>query len=606
MANLELLPLLAEIQTQAAARNYAQERETSLRQKLAVIRKRQSLQPEIQKLLEQTQQRMHQRTVGLFENLLTSLNQDVLKGDQTIRLLLEYGRGAPDLTLCAQRDADQEDIWDGNGGALTNVISTGLRVIALSRSGLRPFLLLDEADNWCAPEIVPRFFPVFEQLAETMGLQTFFVTHNDPASFGENTHVLRVVPVDKKTSTVRASPVTWGEDQPGIRWIRLMNVRLHLDSRLELAPGANALIGPNGRGKSTVASALRAVAYGEATSGLIRHGEDSCQVSMGLEAGQVLTWTRYRKASPKMRWVLQDAEGRVLHESTSAKGLPEWLEDTLKISRKEKLDIQLLHQKTPVFLLNEPGSKQAALLSVGQESEHLPELMQRYKTLVQTDTQTLRQGEEDLYQVLETLSRTAAIPALLQEGQRLAQFSKEIAEQRIRIEETALLSQTWERGLKVENQLGQGLALLGRLPALPTLHPTEDAERLGREWLQALSWQNTQIPEPVIVPPLRQLDGVQELIKTWAQTYAQAQTPIPADLPALPALRDLASLQETGKQWVAQQELLETLATQLKEAQSKEAVAAAELEGIWEQLGNCPVCGQPASHGQLLGERHGH
>lgn len=416
----DILSVQQDLQGLAAARAYAEGRERLLRQSLGAIRKRQSLQPEVQRLLEQTQQRLHQKTVGMFEDLLTSLNRDVLQGDQIIRLLLEYGRGAPDLTLCAQRGADQEDLWDGNGGALTNVVSTGLRIIALARSGLRPFLLLDEADNWCAPEVIPRFFSVFEQLAETMQLQTLFITHHDPEFFGDKTNVLRVVPVDEKTSEVRSTTQTWTSEQPGIRWIELTNVRLHAHSRLELSPGANALIGPNGHGKSTLASALRGVAYGEASSGLIRHQEDSCEVSLGLEKGQVLTWTRYRKASPRMRWVLQDGQGQVLHESTSAKGLPEWLEGTLTILRKEKLDIQLLHQKTPVFLLNEPGSKQASILSVGQESEHLPELMQRYRALLQSDAQNLRQGEEELSRVVLTLAQTEKVPTLLQEAERLS------------------------------------------------------------------------------------------------------------------------------------------------------------------------------------------
>ncbi len=604
----DLAHLIGSLQGLSELRQQASLRENALRQKLGAIRKRQSLQPEVQRLLEQTQQRLHQKTVGIFEELLTSLNRDVLKGDQSIRLLLEYGRGAPDLTLCAQRGTDIEDLWDGNGGALTNVVSTGLRIIALARSGLRPFLLLDEADSWCAPEIIPQFFSVFEQLADTMQLQTLFVTHHEAQLLGDKTHVLRVVPVDEKTSAVHSTPAVWDPDQPGIRWIELRNVRLHAHSRLDLGPGANALLGPNGHGKSTVASALRGVAYGEANSGLIRHGEDSCAVVLGLEHGQVLTWTRYRKASPKMRWVLNDAQGQVLHESTSAKGLPEWLDAVLAISRKEKLDIQLLHQKTPVFLLNEPGSKQASILSIGQDTEHLPELMQRYRALLQSDVQALRQGEEELDTLLRTLGATQPIPDLLRQAAHLQQTEQQLRVEKARMEAAGEFLQQWERAQTTALDLTQQSRVLQALPEFPTLYPVEDLRSLGREWTNALLWSQIPVPESPVEPAWRNTTLLTETIEAWQKWERQAEVAVPPALPDLPVLKDTLGLIELGKAWVAGLRDLEEKQQQIAELDKQIQAAEGEWAALWDGLESCPVCGQEILpvQGSFKGVPHAH
>lgn len=604
----DLTRLIGGIQGLAELRHQAGLREAALRQKLGAIRKRQSLQPEVQRLLEQTQQRLHQKTVGTFEELLTSLNQDVLKGDQSIKLLLEYGRGAPDLTICAQRDTDIEDLWDGNGGALTNVVSTGLRIIALARSGLRPFLLLDEADSWCAPEIIPQFFSVFEQLADTMHLQTLFVTHHESQLLGDKTHVIRVVPVKEKTSSVQSTPASWAPEQPGIRWVELRNVRLHAYSRLELGPGANALLGPNGHGKSTVASALRGVAYGEANSGLIRHGEDSCEVTLGLEHGQTLTWTRYRRTSPRMRWVLTDAQGQILHESSSAKGIPEWLEETLAISRKDKLDIQLLHQKTPVFLLNEPGSKQASILSVGQEAEHLPELMQRYRSLLQSDTQTLRQGEEELDTVLQTLAATQSVSGLLQQGEHLQQEEKRFRADIARTEAAGALLLQWERASLTAQALSRQANVLHNLPEFPELHPVEALRAMERDWVSTAHWSQVSVPSRPEEPVWRDVERLAEVLRTWHKLEQQVQLAVPLVSLEMPAIRDTAGLTDLGKAWATELRELDEKEQQLAELEKRTQAAAQEWAAIWNGLESCPVCGQkvhPVSEG-IRGVAHAH
>ena len=52
------------------------------------------------------------------------------------------------------------------------------------KSGLRPFLALDEADCWIRPGRVPAFLHVLRRLSERIGMQTLVVSHHDVASLG--------------------------------------------------------------------------------------------------------------------------------------------------------------------------------------------------------------------------------------------------------------------------------------------------------------------------------------------------------------------------------------------------------------------------------------
>lgn len=602
MENSRVALVSGQIQRLSAERVYAQDRESKLRKALALTRQRMALQPEVQTILDRTQQKLHQQTVGLFETLLTSLNQDVLQGDQTIKLNLEYNRGIPELEIFAQRGTYQEDLWDGTGGALTNIVCTGLRLIALTRANLRPFLVLDEADNWCMPAAIPRFFNVFEQLAESLSIQTLFITHHDRQLFGDSTHIIRLAREGDKTVPVNAVPPVWTVDQPGIRWIKLSHVRLLEDTTLHLSPGSNALTGDNGVGKSSVVAALRGIAYGEATDGIIQHGADSCQVDLGLEQGQVLQWVRVRKGSPKMRWVLLDAAGQTLRESTSAKGLPAWLEEVLGIAKQDKLDIQLLHQKTPVFLLDETASRQASILSVGQEAAYLPDLMQRYRKLLQEDQQALKRGESELGDMLEKIKQTRSVPAWETEIHRLQGVDQGLQERLQAFQQLANHTRFWETNLQVEHNLATEAALLEGLPPIPVFKDSTLMADLVQRWDREQSIVVRPLPTEISAPAFHGLEKLVQLGKDWATVSKVATAQVPLGVPALLPIRDITALSDTGKHWVAREQEITELQEALRMAETQVAQAFAELEAAWHEAGSCPLCGQGIN---LMEKNHG-
>lgn len=597
METSRLREISGQIHALLAQRQYAQQRETKLRQTLGEVRQRLSLQPEIQTVLDKTQQKLHQQTVGLFEALLTSLNQDVLQGDQAIKLNLEYNRGIPELEIFAQRGTNSEDLWDGVGGALTNIVCTGLRLIALTRTQLRPFLMLDEADNWCMPAAIPRFFDVFEQLAENLSVQTLFITHHDRQLLWDNTRVIRLIREGDETAPAKTDLPVWEPEQPGIRWIHLKQVRLLNDATLHLSPGSNALIGDNGIGKSSVASALRGIAYGEATDGLIRHGADSCQVELGLEHNQVLQWVRVRKGSPKMRWTLLDAAGQVLRESTSAKGIPTWLGEVLGIAKQDKLDIQLLHQKTSVFLLDEPASRQASILSIGQEAAYLPDLMQRYRKMLQDDQQTVKRGEAELGDVLDQLKRTQPAEAWGAELTGLQQRESEIQERQRVTQQAMNQVKFWETNAQIQQSLEQEAALLERLPAALKLQDTTAVTDFLQRWEREQTVAVKPVPVATQAPDFRDLEKLIQTGRDWAIAAKLAAVVPPPAVESMAPLTETAGLVEVGKSWVAlEREILE-LQKSLTETEKLVQQALAELEAAWHAAGRCPLCEHTVEQG---------
>lgn len=74
-----------------------------------------------------------------------------------------------------------EDIMVGQGGSVCNILSVGLRLIALSRldpENHRPFLVLDEQDCWLKPDLVPRFMNLISLIAKRLGFQVLVISHH--------------------------------------------------------------------------------------------------------------------------------------------------------------------------------------------------------------------------------------------------------------------------------------------------------------------------------------------------------------------------------------------------------------------------------------------
>jgi len=410
-AERALADLAAGLARVEGRRDALQARAAELTRDVELAKGRLAVRGEVEAFIETAHAQASRRNLGTFETLLTALVQEVLPGEKPVSLDLATERGLPALDVCVSRpDGTLEDVLEDNGGALTNVIGMALRLIAVVKADVGRFLALDEADCWIAPERVSAFYRVLEDGAARLGVQCLAVSHHDLSHFDGRFHIARVVGTPQAGVEVVSSDLdpVWSEDQPGLRYVRLIDVQAYRDATLRLSPGVNALIGPNNRGKSTFIRALRAVFYGEARDSLVRAGAKVARIEIGVPGGRTLRFSRQPRRTPVNVWSLHEADGSVVEDEglryeTGGRTVPGWVESLFRITKLEDLDVHIAHQKFPVFLLGEPPSRRSAVLSIGQEASYIRDMIGIHKERCTRDLAFVRTGERELIAIATAL-----------------------------------------------------------------------------------------------------------------------------------------------------------------------------------------------------------
>lgn len=429
-------------------------------------------------VLEAIQRQSHERAVGAYEQMLSALLADVLPGQRDVVLDLHAERGAPAMDVFIRKgdDAPLEDAWLGTGGSVTNLLSTGLRLVALMRSGRRRFLVLDESDCWIKPSLVERYASVVAQMARELGVQVLMVSHHDESLFAQHIpYRLRMSRVGSTTTTewsAGSEVPNWDVSEDGMRSIGLFDFQAHKNTVVPLAPGVTLLQGDNDIGKSAVVNALRAIFDGVSNDTMIRHHASKARVEIDL-GHQLLTWSRNRKGAVKVSYDLIDSQSReTLHASTGTK-VPEWLTEEIGIGKVDDLDVQIGQQQEPVFLLNQPASKRAKALAVGQESGHIQAMMILDRQELQAAKGTLRQCEDEIERLRQFEVATRAIEQAAAPDTKTIMDARERKE---RGEQLRLLAGTWSRAARI---VGAG-SLVTPPPQAPRLHGLRDRLLLDR------------------------------------------------------------------------------------------------------------------------------
>lgn len=625
-------------------------REAALRSQLedastrvAAAKGRAALHDEVQRVFEALQLKAHERSVGAFERLLTRLLGDVLPSEGNVRLSLGLRNNAPALDLYQEKGGALEDIYEANGGAVTNVISAGLRYIALSRTDNRKLMVLDEADCWVKPDRVPAFVKVLAEVAQATATQTFLISHHDIALFGD---IVNVVELHTRCDGVRAATVRhavhqWADDAtPGIRAIELHNFRMHKGLVVPCPPGLTAFIGENNYGKSTaISSALRAVAYNQSDDSLISHGESEARVVIHLENRQRLEWSRKPSRNPVVQYALYegDAQAPVASGKPASRGeAPQWVQDLLGVKKVDDLDIQLRQQKKPVFLLDEPASRRAEILSVGRESGHLKKMMGEYEAVRGEDRLTIKQGEAAATRLTAALGAVSHLSALCQQ---LHDFQEHFKRESAAVARVDALGTTLTRLSRLQRRatvLG-GVLSISQIEELPTWSELESLQRLSSQISRLSKIQGVlaRLPAapralPDDVADFRLANTVRSLVKYEARLHKLANVPRISGVPDLPDTTGLLRLGQALARCRSKLKALEKVPTSplplpdvaadtaLMELVNKlENVSSRskELQSQWEQAasvvaalkkeeaalveeagGLCPICGSHLEH----------
>ncbi|MBA1156033.1 ATP-binding protein [Microvirga mediterraneensis] len=569
-------------------------RREELTREIELAKGRLAVKDEVEAFIEAVHGSASRRSLSAFETLLTALVQEVLPGEKPVALDLSTERGLASLDICVRRaDGTLEDVLEDNGGALTNVISMALRLIAVVKADVARFLALDEADCWIAPDRVSSFYRVLEDGAARLGVQCLAVSHHDLSQFSGSFHIARIVgePVSGVEVQSTDTHAAWNEAQPGLRFIRLVNVQAYEDATLHLAPGVNALIGPNNRGKSTFIRALRAVFYGEARDSLVRAGTRAASVEIGVAGRRILRFTRQPRRSPVNIWSLHEADGSLVEEQgmryeTGGRNVPDWVADLIRIRKVEDLDVQIAHQKFPVFLLGETPSRRSAVLSIGQEAGYIRDMLVIHRERCRRDTDLVRNGERELIALGETLDGMNDLDALKDKLSAVRNQAED---------------------LKVVSLQLQGLRQ--RATQLADLHGRLEKARARADITATLPEAEQLMNLTRSVERSRERRRIAERVVGLSHDLALSEARIAAlrDLP-----EDLPSLENTGPA----QNMLTRMAdlrnasriAQSRIAQVSEGLASlqTEMAQLMEETGGlCPTCGSPVKPENLL-DHHAH
>lgn len=569
---------------------------------VAAAKGRLGLAEEVGRIFDALQQRAHERSVGAFERLLTAILHDVLPDEGVVRLLAQFKSNATWLDVALEKSGGLEDIAEGNGGAVTNVICAGLRFAALSRTTNRRMMVLDEPDCWLKPERVPAFVRVIAQVAAQTQTQTFFITHHEPHLLEGFVNLVKFSADEENQVVARLLPpaiADWPDtDMPGIRRIELFNFRRHVHTVVPCYPGATAFIGDNNLGKSTaIVSSFKAVAYGESDDSMIRHGCDEAKIVLHLEQGRRIEWSRSTKRSPTVLYRLFEAGSDTpVHEGRpkSRNQVPDWVSEILGVARVDDLDIQLGSQKSPVFLLNDSAPRRAQILSIGRESSHLKTFMKRYEELRAADREAAKQGELGITKLNYRLGRMTALAGAAETLASLAIESDEMLE--------TLESQDTLKGCigRLEQNLARTTALevqcaaLSRLPEVPVLEDT--SKLLGLTGTIAAGTARTSVAIPEL-PQLVTLADTADIERLGlairkAQRRVTALADLPESLPEVPALGDTQAIQTVlGKLSDAMAKVTALTAAEACAQQELAAQVRKHEEVVEAMGGECPLCG---------------
>src|SRR5476651_136747 len=527
----------------------AQRRQHSQTEVVSAAKARVARQPKIIEMLEELQHLEHERSVGVYEKLLTAILSDALPGDRRAVLELGSSRGLPALEIEIEKEGQRESILAGSGGAVTNIICAGLRLIALARSQNRRFIVLDEPDCWLKPSRVPKFASTLGQVATQIGAQALLISHHDPHFFAGVANLLRLEKQNGKIvaeDAAGAIAAHWPDPaQPGIRWLRLINFMSHEDTLLRLSPGINCLTGENDIGKSACVTALRALFYGKCLDSYVKHGAASCAIEAELENGQRVMMRHFLKKSPKRVFELA-VPGEDVVRSSPKGGVPEWMEEIGKITLLDGLDAQLGNQKEPIFLLQETPEKRASILAIGREAGHLQAMIALNRQKALADNAMVKNGEIELFEISRVLQAIGDIDAWPEASKALRALGFELEEERMRQESDRELLARARRGLARQEAQAAAIEMLKTpLPATPRLEAVDELRQKHRAAIVA--WRVAQMPKLPEVPGAPELDPTdpgRALARAARRARLAASVAVPEEAPLVPFLDDTRAARE--------------------------------------------------------------
>lgn len=380
------------------------------------------------KFLQHLQNMLHQKNIGAFSELLSFFVKDVLKKDKDIVLDLYTYHNLPALKIESSNNGKRENIIEGNGGSIANIVSTGLRLIALSRLPNRKFIILDEPDCWLKPEHIPLFAQIIGEISAQLNIQTVIISHHHWSFFKNYGRVIELKKEGPHLTTEiihdTESHIKDIENKDLIKSITLKHFMSHYNTVYDLHPHLTCIVGENDIGKSVIGAAMKALAYGDSSDSYISHDEKEAQVIIELNNTNQILWQRFRQTDQdnpqKVKYSLY--QNNILSFSEfSSHDSPEFIKKTLNICTVEDIDVHIGNQKQPVFLLSSDTRPQerAKILSLGKDSLTIQKTMETIKSKKKQHKYTEKEGERRFTKIEQELLLLENIDSIVDKVEQL-------------------------------------------------------------------------------------------------------------------------------------------------------------------------------------------
>lgn len=584
----------------------------SLKESVSLAKHKDELQPLVVEALERIQKQEHERSVGVFSKLLSALSKDVLPHlAKPVVLDLYTAHGAPALDIeIAAGDKFKEEI---TSGAMKNVLSVGLRLIAISRTKQRRFLVLDEPDHWIKPENVPQFVNVLDKIIRELGFQILMISHH-PNSFFDQ--VAKCVHLDYDSSgKLSVTGDLEPEPHKGLQALRLIDFESHSDTIIPLHEGMTVLTGDNGLGKSSVIRGLKALFHGETHNDrIIKHVPEEascCRVELQLEGGRWAGWRRVRKSNATMRHknryyvrqseTLPEDENSYLVAEDTSDSVPDFIQALINVKPSDKWDLHLAGQEESVFLINRmtKATERAKILALGNEAQVLHAMIEQNRLDSRKNKEFIRESEKKLGVWLRQLNATIDFENLIK-----IPLNKLIAEEKSVISQKDRIVSGTEMLEKVkmrrENMFQWRTIsnLAPRLPQPPVLKDTNELKELldGLKW--SLKWsQVKKLPKIEESPLFVDINSLSKYILDIKTAKFKAQmsssfTEI-ANPPSIKPTEGVLGFIETIK---SQRKASDVAILDLNEKQKELKDIELKIKEVWGAVDECPLCGQAVIH----------
>ena len=190
--------LLDRVRRLHLQRDLLSEQKAKLANDLVAIASRLAIADAVTAGLEKLTDQLFADVIDVIQQQLTVALQEVLEQPLQLKATRGSHGGRATIAFHIEREGQAEDILRGQGGSVANVLSVGLRLLALTtlpEKTHRRFLVLDEQDCWLRPDLVPRLVKIVEAAGKALGFQVVMISHHDSAVFDRYAQrVVKLIP----------------------------------------------------------------------------------------------------------------------------------------------------------------------------------------------------------------------------------------------------------------------------------------------------------------------------------------------------------------------------------------------------------------------------